>query len=1488
VFHQSVKIHLIGVIRALSKRIKMKKLLTILLIIIAAKTQASNNNVFADTSEIAKAHSLVQQVIEEGRFINSFAEAISITLPQGIKKSVGERDFIIVIESIEATKDGAKLTMYASLEVPGTERKLAFRGKDIDFSPGGFSGGGRLELMGDQNVPLGENMLLVVKGPLTNNKTYVECDCNGYKSMSLQGEIQFSREKLIPIGPDGKDIENKSARVTAPFETSLVGWDDFMLEVGITPFRVKDMKDFSFSVTSAVFDFSEVANAPSMTFPEGYESSDFIDGNRNMWKGFFLKDLIIKLPPNFNEKDTTQSSIEAHNLIIDNIGLSGQFKATNILSLEKGRIGKWAFSLDEINAEITKNQLVNCGFKGEMNVPPLGDSTILGYEAFIDPANQYTFIVSTGDTINMSIWAAHLELHPNSYVDISVIEGKFRPKAVLNGKLAVKTKKVELADVEFEELTITPEVPYIKAEKFSFGSEFAEQKLGNFPIAITDIGMTNVDDRTGLKFNLKLNLVKESSGGFAGETGLTLFAKSYEENERQRWKYDGLEVHKIAIDIDQGAFKLKGSAQFYKNDQVYGDGFSGNIEAEFSKLPKLSATAIFGNVGGLRYFYADAMANFNSGLPVFGGLYLYGLGGGIYHHMSQLGWDEKAPGTIGQTASGIIYKPDKNTLFGFKATVAMGLKSKELFNGDLTFEMAFNNSCGVNLIALRGNGYFMTPPEEGGGMDKLIDKTKDIAKGKDPNDKTKKDKDPGRSSLYAYVDLRMDFQENIFHGVLGTYINLPGGILQGIGPGGKAGEAVIHFAKDEWYIWVGTPTDRFGLKALNFAQLDAYFVMGTKIPASPPPPAKVSEILGGIDLDYMANENAIGEGKGIGFGAGLQISTGRKTLGPFYAEFDAGAGFDVMLKNYGNVFCKGQSSPLGVNGWYANGQVWAYLEGAIGIKVNLRFIKGQYEILRVGAAAVLQAKLPNPFWMRGTIGGRYRILGGLVSGECSFQFEIGEECEIVGDVSPVQNIQVIAEATPNDGATDVNVFNAPQALFNMPIDKEFKVQDMDGNKLGIKIELDHFRIKDGNNIIQGKLEWNSEMDVVAFNSFEVLPPEKKLELEVQVSFKEYKNNKWQTLMANGQKVIENLITTFTTGKAPDIIPMNNILYCYPIPMMFNYYQNETDIGYIQLEKGQAYLFNPGPKWKQIGRFVDKQGNKHEFNFNYNIAEKKVSFIRPGNLKNNTIYSFELVNVPAQAKGAIDKNVTAKVNKKELVKDNESTLEIKTKEAEGALTILDEKKIFETHFRTSLYNTFILKVDNLQKDKGNKWMLQSFVHLLYIGIDDGEIFDDYEVNGSQNIMPIIQFENNLENKTWYKPHIYPYLYENYPLANTIRVTLRNEDPIGVPPIHTMKIGMVKNTRNLNENDIKYGASDISLGASSFQSSLVKYASQDYGDLATQVAARYWSGYEINSKMEHIITYPFQAVKKGDYKFKIQYTLPGLSKITSSKELVIVID
>ena len=1435
----------------------------------------------ADTSEVNKAHSLHETVVKEERYIKSLDEVMAVTLPVGIQKTIGNTENIIVLETMKFTPKGATLTAYMSSEVPKSEKRIALKGKDINFAPEGFTSGARLELLENVDIPLGENMTMVVKGE--ESKTFVEWDCKGYKSMGLQGDIEFSRKMLLPEGADGKIIKDKNVKVKAGFETQIEGWDDLLVEVSISAFQLKDLKDFSFLVNSAVFDYSELANSPSMVFPQAYQSSDFIDDDKKMWKGFFLKDMIVKLPGNLSKDTVQRSTIEAHNMIIDNMGISGFFSAKNVIPKGEAEIGKWPFSLDEISTEIAKNQLVSCGFKGTIIVPPLSDTATLNYNAFIDLNNNYNFLVETNDSLDMDMWAAKLHLNPNSYIDISVVDGKFKPKAVLNGNLSVKTKKIELADVDFEELTIKTDAPYIKAEKFSFGSEFAQQKLGKFPIAVTDIGMVNIDDRTGLKFNLKLNLVKENTGGFTGETGLTLFAKSYEENNRQRWKYDGFEVSKIAIDIDGGAFKLKGSAEWYKEDPVYGNGFSGNLEADFKALTKVSVTALFGNINGMRYFYADAMVNLNKGVPIFTGLNLYGMGGGIYHHMSQLGWEEKATGTIGKTASGIIYKPDESTFMGFKATVNVGLISKTAFNSDLTFEMVFNKNAGVNRILFMGNGYFMTPPQEG-KLSVLKDKCKDIAKGKDPNVVANKD-NSARSNLYAFVNLDFDFENDVMHGNLGTYINLPGGVLTGVGPGGKAGEAVMHFAKNEWYIHIGTPTNRFGVKALKFAELNAYFMMGTTIPASPPPPAKVTDILGNINLDYMSFENSLASGKGIGFGAGLQFNTGNKTFKPFYAEFDAGAGFDVMLKNYGNVNCKGLSEPLGINGWYANGQVWAYLEGAIGIRVDWRFIHGNYEILKVGAAAVLQAKLPNPFWMHGIIGGRYSILGGLVSGNCRFDLTIGEECEMEGVNSPVQGMQVIAEATPNDGASDVNVFNAAQAVFNMPIDKTFNLADMEGNDLSFKIVLDKFKILDGKIPLQGDLEWNAEKDVVAFNAFEILPPQKQLTLEVQVSFKEKKNGSWKTVMANGKKVTESLKTTFTTGEAPKYIPISNVAYSYPLPMMFNYYQNETDIGYIQLKKGQAYLFNPGAEWKQIGRFTDKNGNKHQFNFNYVASQKKVNFKRPGNLQNNTIYSFELVNVPVKKHTEIDKNVITKIDKKDLkIKgqntENTSTLEIKTKDAEGSINILDEKSIFKTHFRTSKFNTLSDKLNAFERRIYFKDYIIPRVQDLYIFYYGNEFFAKEETVWS-NISPLIQFQAINDNK-WYNKIVYPLIYKGYPY-NGLTIKHRQTDDYGIPPNNPITIYQYPYEISLTEEHLQTGVPNLNSDFVAFKYGLSSPMYYDYHDLLDQAANKYRLA-EAPSRIRYLFNNNFTSIYKGYYKSNVKYVLPGTNQITNSTEII----
>ena len=55
----------------------------------------------------------------------------------------------------------------------------------------------------------------------------------------------------------------------------------------------------------------------------------------------------------------------------------------------------------------------------------------------------------------------------------------------------------------------------------------------------------------------------------------------------------------------------------------------------------------------------------------------------------------------------------------------------------------------------------------------------------------------------------------------------------------------------------------------------------------------------------------------------------------------------------------------------------AFEKGIAKEAIDKAFLK-KVEILSLGAAVILQAKLPNPVWMKGTVGGHFSVLGGLV------------------------------------------------------------------------------------------------------------------------------------------------------------------------------------------------------------------------------------------------------------------------------------------------------------------------------------------------------------------------------------------------------------------------------------------------------------------------------------------------------------------------------
>src|SRR5690606_3444956 len=108
-------------------------------------------------------------------------------------------------------------------------------------------------------------------------------------------------------------------------------------------------------------------------------------------------------------------------------------------------------------------------------------------------------------------------------------------------------------------------------------------------------------------------------------------------------------------------------------------------------------------------------------------------------------------------------------------------------------------------------------------------------------------------------------------------------------------------------------------------------------------------------------------------------------------------------------------------------------------------IRKKIPIIKVGVAVLLQAKLPNPAWFRGYVGGYYNILNGAVKGKFRFKVELGEECAIIGG-SPLDGLKVISDITPEEGGNGVDVFTAPQVSFNMSINHPFEFEDDNGKK----------------------------------------------------------------------------------------------------------------------------------------------------------------------------------------------------------------------------------------------------------------------------------------------------------------------------------------------------------------------------------------------------------------------------------------------------------
>ncbi|MBO9202162.1 MULTISPECIES: hypothetical protein [Niastella] len=1465
-------------------------------------------NEYSDSGDIRSAAiSAVQKVEKSNRWIESLQPSDVNELPVGLRRTINNITYKIAVSSAIFREKYTELTAYASVNIPQYEKPLVFGISGLKLSyTGGIVGDAKLVLLGDFPIPIqGGNAKLILQGGLntTNGQakdsvTYLSMDCNGFKELSVSALVQFPRNLLVPCDKNGKKITDSNASVNASFKTVITDWNDLLVSINLPKFQINKLEGVVFTVSNAVFDFSDFRNSPTVAFPADYAKRYMSYPSATMWRGVYIQSLEIALPEMFKRSNEEGAvSFSATKMIIDNNGVTGNFSGKNILSYNTGSASGWRFSVNDFSIGLEANHLVAASFSGNLGLP-VAAADSLAYDAVITEDNKYWLTVKPKKSLDFKLWQAKVDLDSNSYIKLLVDNGRFRPEANLCGRMTVSAtgsagnSLAEFKGVTFRNLRLKTMAPYFSVDYFGYSGEV---KIAKFPVSIDSIVLVAKDTtRVDLSFGVKLTLMDNA---FKAGTRLNIASTfTRDQNGNHKWEFEKVGISNIKLEnVKIGGLSLSGEANFMQDDKEYGDGFAGNITAKFEMLSSLQVTVrcIFGH-STFRYWFVDGQAKWGDGIPIVGPLRLNGFAGGAYFRMSK-----KNKGSASSTGSALgEYKPDSVMGIGIKAGIFFNVAKPEAVQGMAEFEVAFNRNGGMNYIGFFGNAKFMgkLPGIAGKFMEKsaaLFNKVEnavssgleglsDVAK-LEQIEKLQKLKisDPQQAArtippdvdmntengISAYLGMFYDFEANTFHANFDLYVNVAKGLLQGIGNNYRAGWAVMHFAPGEWYVYMGTPTDPIGIQfSLGSFKLktQSYFMLGTKIPGSPPPPDEVADILGldAAQLDYMRDENALGDGRGFAFGARLSVETGDITFLVLYANFKAGLGFDLMLKDYGDAHCEGSSDPIGMDGWYANAQAYAYLQGELGVKVNLWFIKARIPIISGAAATLMQAKLPNPSWFVGYLGVRFSVLGGLVSGNARFKLEVGNECTIVAggaQTTPV-GIAVISDLSPKDTA-NVDVFASPQAAFNFAIGKDIPISDEKGDHT-FRVQLDQFDLLANGKSIPGKLTWNANNDAVTFYSTDVLPPATAIKAVVKVSFKENQHGSWQTVYLDGKKAEESRTLNFVTGTAPESIPLSNISYAWPVVEQHNFYAGETNQGVVQLKRGQKYLFAIRGYIPQLMLQPVGGGQPVKLPFSYDSTECRIRF-NIFKVQASSNYELVLQNVPSATtpQGGGQAVSTTAVNG--------DSVQIATNSAASVVNTNTGKPLLNYTFRSSRYGTFAEKMQAIQQGGTSIKKLASDLISMQQGVTGGEPFDLNELSGTEytNNLPLAQ-PVAITDDAYFQAYIYPLNYKNYPVGGSIGLGERDTALLGLVPVRALPVSLSYQSLVQQGNF----ADPQVTGYLPYIYDLFRIYKQDFLDLQTQVVDRFL-GTSQQQQYEWLINGYFPFIRKGYYNVNYQFVIPG---------------
>jgi hypothetical protein len=1430
----------------------------------------------------------MQRMDLSGTYADQVPDKIDM-LPIGIRKVVGNLDWTLMLTNMTVGQDGAYISAYLRVITPqGKTLLLGAEGVKLN-SDGGISDM-KLVLLGAFEVPMGKYRLVLQGGTMNTNTglaanpmTYAIVGCQGLKLLNLVGYFEISNDLVIPVDPNTlKAQTDVNQSVTAPFAISIQNWNDLVVQLSLPSFEMKGLSGVAFNVRNAVLDMSDTRNAPVMIFPTGYQDK-YYPGNSLLWRGVYIEELDVILPQQFAKKSTgIRPSFTGRCMIIDGQGVSGIYSVqADLLTLDEGNASSWKFSVSQVTIGLEANRLTAGGFAGKIALPITDKndgSNVLGYSALIDDKDEYFLTVKLTDSLKFDFLMAHVTLLPNSYVTLSIVQSSgdasqrvFKPLAVLTGSISLSASnsaaggKLGASGLNFQELRLMTDAPYFSITGVQYNGQI---QFSNFPVSLNNIGIKQMSldgkDCIALSFDLRVNIEENKINGGANIILAAYYDQSSPGATDGHWKFYKVKIGEIDLSAQFSSLTVAGKIIFFDGDPIYGNAFYGSIMIKYADKFMIQSSAMFG-AKDFRYWYIDARIDLPVPITVVGPFMLGGFGGGAYSKMS-----------LAPAGSQLPYAPDATSSFGVKALVMYVIAKKQLCYGDLMFEIDFNTTGGVKYIAFYGSAEIVAAGGALGGITQKLSSvpastlkatsaadSDKIASGnvQDVAKSTNTGSQPA-SNIFAYIGINYNFETSTLEANSEIFINM--GILKGIGPNARAGWMEVHLSPGVWYCYAGTPQDRLGI-SLSIAGMQlstgSYFMAGSQMPTFPDPPQEVMRILG---PDLYPQQNNISTaslqtGTGFAFGMDLSLSANIDFM-ILYMNMQAGVGGDVMLRQYPDAHCQGSSADLGINQWYANGRVYTYLEGEIGVKVDLMFIHARIPIINGAAAAMLEGGGPNPTWATGYLRVRFSVLGGKISGDMNMKMSLGDQCVIVNNTQAPVSYKIISDISPADNSTETDVFTYPQIAFNVGVEDPFEINDDNGSRT-FRVKINTLTLTSGGNQLTFKQAFTNNKQTLTLTPDNTLPPQSTIQLAVQVSFEEYTNNSWNAYKVNGTTPVEAQTVSFKTGAAPTDIPYRNISYMYPAHQQKNVYKDENKTGYVVLKQWQDYLLDADTKDNQIARLTPSGGTNQpvELPVKLDRGNKKITF-DVSSLQNQTSYKFELISRPKVTSTPSSTSTTSSYGD-----TTSGQYSITDNKAATIVQNGGDKVLLTCSYSTSQYPTLVAKLNDISSSTGNSIVYLLNYDYLNVRTKSYEIFDSTELFGSDftGDQPLISYQSLLTD-SYYQNTVLPTIYKNYPYAGII-IKDRDVNEFGFPPAKALY------------HDPEY---ELDPARMPYIDGLVDVYRKDFNDIENQMINQY-----VNGNLSLYKTYPQffrsfpEAPLRNTEHIEFKYVMPGSATGTS---------